>query len=133
MLPRVKDLCLYRMEKAQGDLEAAQILLEKKLFSQSLNRSYYAIFHIARALLALDEFDTRKHTGIIAYFNKEYIAKGIFDKKYSKIIKGAERMRCRSDYDDFYIVSKDETQQQINDAKQFIEELEGFIRKKLEN
>ena len=30
MLPRVKDLCLYRMEKAKGDLEAAQILYERK-------------------------------------------------------------------------------------------------------
>lgn len=58
-------------------------------------------------------------------------AKGTFDKKYSKIIKGAERMRNRSDYDDFYIVSKDDTQKQIEDARQFIEELEGFIKKKL--
>jgi uncharacterized protein (UPF0332 family) len=54
MQPKIKDLCLYRIEKAKGDLKAARILLKKKLYSQSLNRSYYAIFHMARALLALD-------------------------------------------------------------------------------
>ena len=90
MQPKIRDLCTYRIEKAQNDLKAAKFLLEQKLFSQSLNRSYYAIFHITRALLALDEFESRKHTGIIAYFNKEYIAKGIFDKRFAKIIKGAE-------------------------------------------
>jgi len=87
MQPKIRDLCTYRIEKAHNDLKAAKFLLEQKLFSQSLNRSYYAIFHITRALLALDEFESRKHTGIIAYFNKEYIAKGIFNKRFAKIIK----------------------------------------------
>lgn len=131
MQPKIRDLCTYRIEKAQNDLKAAKFLLEQKLFSQSLNRSYYAIFHITRALLALDEFESRKHTGIIAYFNKEYIAKGIFDKRFARIIKGAERMRNRSDYDDFYIVSKDETREQLENAEAFIKEIETFIRKKL--
>jgi len=133
MESRKKDLCLYRIEKAADDLKVAKLLFEKSYYSQSMNRSYYAIFHITRALLALDEFDTHKHSGIIAYFNREYIARGIFDKKYSKIIKGAEKMRNRSDYDDFYIVSKDETKQQLENAGQFVEKIEEFIRKKLDN
>lgn len=72
MQPKIKDLSLYRIEKAKNDLEASAVLLEKGFFAQSMNRSYYAIFHMARALLALDEFESRKHTGIIAYFNKKY-------------------------------------------------------------
>ena len=131
MLPKIKDLCVYRIEKAKNDLNASQMLFGKKFFAQSMNRSYYAIFHMARALLALDEFESRKHTGIIAYFNKNYIATGIFEKIYSKIIKGAERKRTKSDYDDFYIVSRDEAEEQVKNAKQFIEEIERFIKKKL--
>lgn len=133
MESRRRDLCLYRIEKAKDDLKVAKLLFEKNHYSQSMNRSYYAIFHITRALLALDEFDTRKHSGIIAYFNREYIARGILDKRYSKIIKGAEKMRNRSDYDDFYIVSKDETKQQLENAGQFVEKLEEFIRNKLDD
>ena len=128
---KIKDLCTYRIEKARADLKASRVLLDQDLFSQSLNRSYYAIFHITRALTALDGFETRKHTGLIGYFNREYIAGGIFDKKYSKIIKGAERMRNRSDYDDFYIVSKDDTRKQLENAEVFIEEIEKYIREKL--
>lgn len=131
MQPRTRDLCIYRIEKAKEDLKVARLLFEKKHYSQSMNRSYYAIFHITRALLSLDEFDSRKHSGIIAYFNREYIAKGIFDKKYSKIIKGAEKMRNRSDYDDFFVVSKDEAQKQLKNAEDFTEKIEKFIRERL--
>ena len=77
----IKDLILYRLEKSKEDLESAEILFKKKKHTQSLNRSYYAIFHAIRALLALDKFDSRKHSGIVAYFIKNYIATSIFKKK----------------------------------------------------
>ena len=62
-------LANYRLSKSKSDLNAAEILLKNKLYSQSINRSYYAIFHAVRALLAFDKFDSKKHSGIIAYFN----------------------------------------------------------------
>ena len=39
------DLCTYRLEKAKDDLGTAEENLQKNRFSQSINRSYYAIFH----------------------------------------------------------------------------------------
>ena len=48
------ELSKYRLEKAENDFEASKILLENGLFAQALNRSYYAIFHAARAILAFE-------------------------------------------------------------------------------
>ncbi|MGD2084972.1 MAG: HEPN domain-containing protein [Candidatus Aminicenantes bacterium] len=93
MQPSRKDLCSYRLKKSKEDLKAAKVLLRENLYSQSLNRSYYAIFHAVRAIFALNEFDSRKHSGIISHFNKNYIASGIFEKDYSKILMKAERVR----------------------------------------
>ncbi|MCU0285755.1 MAG: HEPN domain-containing protein [Acidobacteria bacterium] len=62
MQPKIKDLCKYRLEKSKEDLKAAKFLIEEGLYSQTLNRSYYAIFHAVRALFALDEFETHKHS-----------------------------------------------------------------------
>ena len=64
------DLSKYRMEKAKEDLSAAELLLNNNHFAQSLNRSYYANFHAVRSLLAYDKFDSKTHSGIISYFNK---------------------------------------------------------------
>lgn len=116
----IKDLAKYRIEKANADLEAAKIMNDNKLFSQAINRSYYSIFHAARAMLAFDRFDSKKHSGIIAYFNKNYVATGILDKRYSKILMGAEKIRNKSDYNDFYIATREDSEEQIKNAEEFI-------------
>lgn len=79
------ELVKYRLDKAKNDFEASKILLENGLFSQALNRSYYSIFHAVRSVLAFEQFDSKKHSGIIAYFNQnllepEYLIKLI--RKY---------------------------------------------------
>jgi uncharacterized protein (UPF0332 family) len=124
---RRKDLCDYRLQKSKDDLKAAEVLLQKNMYAQTMNRSYYAIFHAVRAMFALDGFEVRKHSGLIAYFNKDYVATGIFDKEYSKILMAAEKVRNRSDYDDFYIVSREAAEKQFESAKKFILEVETHI------
>lgn len=124
-------LSKYRIERAREDLEASKLLFENNLFSQSLNRSYYAIFHSVRAVFVYEKFDSRKHSGIISYFNKKYIKEGIFDKEYSKILMGAEKIRNKSDYNDFYIASKEDALDQVIGAKDFIDTMERYITENL--
>ena len=50
---RQLDLCRYRLDKAKDDLRVSKSNLENKNFSQSINRSYYSMFHAVRAVLAL--------------------------------------------------------------------------------
>ncbi len=44
------DLIKYRLEKASDELELGDYCIKVNKFSKSLNCSYYAIFHSARAL-----------------------------------------------------------------------------------
>lgn len=48
------------------------------MYDTAANRSYYAIFHAARVVLALDGQDYKKHSGVISNFQKNYIKTGIF-------------------------------------------------------
>lgn len=105
----VIDLSKYRYETARENYEAALILLKDRKFKASVNRSYYSIFHTLRAVTALDEFDSSKHSGVIAYFNRVYVKEGIFDKSVSKMIDTAFRLREKADYQDFIIISKEES------------------------
>lgn len=63
----------------------------------------------------------------MGYFNKNYISNGRIDKKYYKIIVSAFDIRTKSDYQDFYIVAKDDAKKQIDDAETFIKRIEDFI------
>ena len=55
------------------------------------------------------------------------MSSGVLDKEYSKILMGAEKLRNKSDYDDFYIVSKSDVEKQIANAKTFISAIESLI------
>ena len=116
-----------RLLKAKKDLESAKLLLDNGLVTQSINRSYYSIFHSVRALLAYDRFDSKKHSGIIAYFNQNYIKSGKIDKKYSEILMYAWSTRDKSDYDDFYNSTKDEAEIHIKNAEDFINRIKEYI------
>lgn len=115
------------MERAKEMLSAAEGNLEIGQYKTSLNRSYYAIFHAMRAMNILKGFDSSKHSGVIAYFNKEYIKEGIMDKELSVIIKSSSFLREKSDYDDFFIVGRTETENQLASAKVFLEAVEKYL------
>ncbi len=118
----------YRLEKAKNDLSAAKATAAQGFYDVSANRSYYAIFHAARAVLALTSQDFKKHSGVIAFFRKEYVKTGIFEKKLSDIIQDAFEIRTECDYEDFYVVAKSDVDQQIKNAEYFIEQIDLYIR-----
>ena len=123
------ELALYRLDKAKEKLSAAIVMKENGMYADAINRSYYAIFHTMRALLALEMKDFKKHSGVISYFQQNYIKTKIFDIKYSEIVTSAFDIRNDSDYEDFFIISKEDVEMQIANAVLFIEAVEKYINK----
>ena len=124
-------LAKFRIEQAHECLQVAKANMETSLKS-SVNRSYYCIFHSMRAVLALDKFDSKKHSGIISEFRRRYIKTGEFAPHFSDIIKEAYEIRNESDYEDFYVVSEEEARQQLDNAREFLEAVEAYIGKSIE-
>ena len=124
----LKELAGYRMERANEMLEAAKKNLEIGQYKTSLNRSYYAIFHAMRAANILKGFDSSKHSGVIAYFNRDYLKSGILEKNLSVIIKNSAFLREKSDYDDFFIASRKDAEKQLEDANAFVMVIEQFLK-----
>lgn len=122
-----KALSKYRLDKAKEELQTATINFNHNKISQSVNRSYYAIFHAVRALLAFELFDSKRHSAIISHFNQKFIATGLIDKAYFKMIAAAFDIRLKCDYQDFYIVSKEEAEKQLNNASRFVNCIEQYI------
>lgn len=121
------DLIKYRMSSAKEKLTSAKLLLEAGMYRDSIGRSYYAIFSAIRAVLAVRQVDFSKHAGVIAYFQKEFIKTEIFDKKYSKYLQQAFQIRNSCDYDDFFIVSKQDAEEQYTRATEMLTVIEEYI------
>lgn len=81
--------------------------------------------------MAFDGFDSKKHSGIIDVFRKNYIKSGLFENAFSDMIGAASEIRNASDYDDMYIATREEAEEQICNAKLFFNAISAFISKKL--
>ncbi len=124
------ELARYRLEKAKDDYRASSELLKLNLYKQSMNRSYYAIFHAVRSLLALDGVDFKKHSGVIGYFQQTYVKPGTIPKEYSTMLTSASMKRNESDYSDFFTATLEEAEEQLQNARRFLEMVERYFKDK---
>ncbi len=127
-----KDLCLYRIQTAKENLKSARILLASEEYKGANNRAYYAIFHAINAVHALDENTFKRHKDVIGYFNKNYVKTDIFPREIGRKVGEAEEIRHASDYDDFYIASRDESERQVMVADEFIQMIERYCVERIE-
>ncbi len=123
------DLSNYRLKQSEEMFEAAKKNYEIGQYKTALNRAYYAVFHAMRAVNILEGFDSSKHSGVISYFNHNFLKTEKLDSKLSKIVKSTYYLREKSDYDDFYIASKIEVETQINNAQVFLNSIIEYLNK----
>lgn len=127
---KINDLSIYRLDRAIEDLDSAKTTYAANELRTANNRAYYAIFHALRAVLALDEYDSKKHSGIISEFRVRYIKTKIFDPEISDMIGSAFEVRNKSDYDDMYVVSRSTTEKQIENAEKIVDIIKDYLNNK---
>ena len=115
------------MDKAEEALTDARDALRQGKYANAANRSYYAFFHAVRALFALEARDFRKHSGVIAGFQKDYIKTGLFPVEMGKQLQSAFNLRTQSDYRDFYVLTKEKVSVQVENAETFVDTLKRYL------
>jgi uncharacterized protein (UPF0332 family) len=121
-------LAEYRITRAAELIVVSEELLNSGHFKDSVNRSYFAVFSALRATLALEGFDSKKHSGVIGEFRKNYIKTGVFDPVLSEYIGSAFSIRNDSDYDDFFMVSKEDASTQLEHAKELVSTVKEWLK-----
>lgn len=127
------DLSRYRMQRAREMLASAQRDMKARDYASANNRAYYAIFHAMRAVLALDGEDYKKHSAVIGRFTLNYLKTQILPREYGKLISNASLIRNRSDYEDFYICSIEDTNALFAGAESFYNAVSEYLEVRYEN
>ncbi len=123
-------LCKYRLERAEEDLSTAKSNHEAGFYKAAINRSYYAIFHGIRAVNILDGYDASKHSSVIAHFNQFFVYTGELDKATYKMVDRAYRIREKCDYSDFFVVTREDSAVQLENAETFLGTVKEYLQKK---
>lgn len=79
------ELSKYRYSSAEETYKNAKMCLDNGFYRDCINRSYYAVFYSMKAVLALSSVDFKRNKDVVAYFNKEYVATGIFPCEAGKL------------------------------------------------
>ncbi len=127
---KVMDLSIYRVNNASNTLDTAKLCMDNKRYKDAINRCYYAAFYAIKAVLALEETDFKRHKDAVAYFNQNYVATDIFDREIGKRLSRLKRKRETSDYDDFYVASYEEAEEQYEAAELIVKSVQMFLKEK---
>ena len=86
------------------------------------------MFYAIKAVLALGTVDFKRHKDVVAHFNKEYVATEKFPRELGRKIGNLKQIREESDYDDFYIASKEKAEDQIKTAELVLQSVKEYLK-----
>ncbi len=118
---------LQLMKKASRSLQSALNLLEDGDNDFATARAYYAVFYAAKAALISQAINRSKHSGVIAAFGQFLVKTGRFKPEMQPLLQAAFEDRNESDYGSVF-PDRDKVEQQIENARSFIQAVEGFIK-----
>lgn len=113
------DLAKERLNKGFDDLDTAKKLYEMKKYNMSSTSAFYAAFHVAKSILALDEKDFKKQEGVISYICKEYVNTEKLPKDMGRLFNKLQNNRHKAQYKDYYETTEEKCKLQIENSENF--------------
>lgn len=119
-----------RFKKSKEMLSDAVKNFKAGMYLTSVNRSYYAALHAARALLILKGIDPVRHDGVKTMISLHFVKTNILSSDVIKMFKNLLSLRTDVDYGDFEFINKEDAANALKQAKLFLKKTEA-VRKGL--
>ena len=130
-LDKKNELAAYRLTQATETFEEAVFLLEGgKSLRVVTNRAYYSMFYAILALLIDEPFASSKHSGVLSYFNRRFVNKGVFPKDIGRAINRAFELRQQGDYRENVELTLEQVKPLIESASIFLEMVKTYLQEK---
>ena len=84
--------------RAEDCRQVAQLCLQHGFYADAISRAYYAVFHAARASLALHEISARNHRGVSNLFSLHIVKPGLLEDRWASVIGRLAPLRIAADY-----------------------------------
>jgi uncharacterized protein (UPF0332 family) len=120
---------IYKMvEKAIDALEDAQVLFNLQRYNGAVNRSYYAVFGAASALLAAKNLYSKTHQGCRNLFYEHYVKTDLFELGIAQKLHENFEFRQIGDYDYEAAITNEDAKISLQNAKEFIEATKKYLQ-----
>ena len=129
-LGTLDDYLRHRLERSREDLAWARGALERGEYRLALNRAYYAVFHLAAAVLARLDVVRHRHSGVESAFHEYLIKPGFIEPEYGRFYRDARQWRENADYQFGVDFSAEKTLQVLEQAERTVARLDRFLRQR---
>ena len=123
-------LIRHNIEKADDAVIQAEALFKIQQHFGVVNRAYYAIFYSALAILLTKGLGSSKHSGVLSYFDRDFVKTKEVDRKWSKIFHSAFDLRSMGDYAKLTKISTIQAERMIHDARAFVAWAKQWLHEK---
>ena len=116
----MKEEITKHLKRTEELLIVAKELIQNEHYSDSISRSYYAIFHAATAILKEIGIERKSHHALWAAFGEFITSKGLMDVKYHRYALDAFSERSLSDYLSQPEDTREDAQNNLEKASEFV-------------
>ena len=117
----------WLLEKAERAMRAAETLADAGDPEFAAGRAYYAMLHIAQALLREKNLRYRRHTGVHSAYGEHFAKTGILEPKFHRWLLAAFNNRLTGDYDFEIRVDMETVTTMIAQAREFLQAARGYL------
>lgn len=115
------------LAKSLECLKAAEVLLQENLYNASISRSYYAMFHAAKAALLLSGIEPKTHEGVINHFGLHLVKTGSIEEAFGRSLSTLRFVWEKGDYDVYVFYSQEDAKARLAEAGRFVERVKRYL------
>ena len=119
------------VEKAKKFLDQARKSLDIQAYDASLLTCYQAVFLSAKSVLFKDGFREKSHACVARYLEENYVRTGHLDRKWVELLDRFRDMRHDDEYNVFFMATKENCEEIIEFAEEFIKAMENIIEDRI--
>lgn len=118
------------LNEANECLIDAKTMLQSQRWKAAVSRSYYAMYHAAKAVLLSENIETFTHQGVNIQFGKYFVKTGIFDRNLIRTFSKMLDTRQKADYEIGFKASENDALHAFTEAETFFNEMSKYLNKK---
>ena len=114
--------------KAEKFISTAENTLNTGDYDSCVSRCYYAMFFMAEAVLLTKSLTASSHKGVISLFGEHFVKTGTFGRDLGKALNDAYDRRLVGDYGVGFTVTKEEAEDLLETARNFVQKLKNYLK-----
>ena len=126
-----KEGILEEIQEGERCLKASKVLLENDLYPDSVAKSYFAMFHFAKATLISEKVERHRHSTVVSAFGEMLVKPGKIEKELGRMLNIALDDRRKADYQGTKFTSlftEEYTSKRLAEAEKFAETVNDYLK-----